>query len=186
MILQALVNYYEALEKQGKIAAPGWGPVNISYVLHINEEGELEQVSCVKQEVVRGKKTVLLPQVMQLPAPEKRSVGIRPNFLWDNCSYLLGIDEKGKPERTLKCWEASKAWHEQVLKDVGSPATKALLSFFAHWEPEKVREHPALQDDLEDIMAGANLTLPFAQPGRVRREKWETERRGFASSQENI
>lgn len=161
MILQALVNYYEALEKQGKIAAPGWGPVNISYVLHINEEGELEQVSCVKQEVVRGKKTVLLPQVMQLPAPEKRSVGIRPNFLWDNSSYLLGIDEKGKPERTLKCWEASKAWHEQVLKDVGSPATKALLSFFAHWEPEKVREHPALQDDLEDIMAGANLTFRF-------------------------
>ena len=31
MILQALTDYYRALERQGKIAAPGWGPVKVSF-----------------------------------------------------------------------------------------------------------------------------------------------------------
>ena len=31
MILQALTEYYRALERQGKIAAPGWGPVKVSF-----------------------------------------------------------------------------------------------------------------------------------------------------------
>lgn len=31
MILQALTEYYQALEQGGKIAAPGWSPVKVSY-----------------------------------------------------------------------------------------------------------------------------------------------------------
>ena len=34
MILQALTEYYEVLQKQGKAAAPGWGPVKVSYTLY--------------------------------------------------------------------------------------------------------------------------------------------------------
>ena len=33
MMLQALVEYYEDLERAGKISAPGWGPAKISYAL---------------------------------------------------------------------------------------------------------------------------------------------------------
>ena len=33
MILQALTEYYQALEREGKIAAPGWSPVKVSFAL---------------------------------------------------------------------------------------------------------------------------------------------------------
>ena len=33
MILQALVDYYEALAAKGRVAKPGWGIAKISYAL---------------------------------------------------------------------------------------------------------------------------------------------------------
>ena len=33
MILQALTEYYQALEREGKIDAPGWIKVKVSYAL---------------------------------------------------------------------------------------------------------------------------------------------------------
>ena len=45
MILQALTEYYEVLQKQGKAAAPGWGPVKVSYTLYLGEGGTLERVA---------------------------------------------------------------------------------------------------------------------------------------------
>ena len=98
MILQALTRYYEALAKRGEIARPGWAKTKISYALCVNERGELEQVVQLLEDN-DGKKPQ--PRQFDLPAPVKRTVGIAPNFLWDNASYLLGVDAKGKPERKL-------------------------------------------------------------------------------------
>ena len=44
MILQALTDYYRVLEQAGKIDAPGWAPVKVSYALLLSENGTLEQV----------------------------------------------------------------------------------------------------------------------------------------------
>ena len=33
MILQALTEYYQVLYRQGKIAAPGWSPVKVTFAL---------------------------------------------------------------------------------------------------------------------------------------------------------
>ena len=56
MILQALVEHYEDLVAQGKLARPGWSDANISYALYINDAGELEQAVSLKREEDRGKK----------------------------------------------------------------------------------------------------------------------------------
>ena len=73
MILQALTEYYRTLEQQGRIAAPGWGSVKASFALCIDAGGTLRQVSSIQIEQIRGKKRVLAPQIMQLPAPVKRT-----------------------------------------------------------------------------------------------------------------
>ncbi len=161
MILQALVQHYETLATQGKIARPGWSDAKISFALYIDADGGLERVVSVKTEQLRGKKTVLAPQVMSLPAPVKRTVGILSNFLWDNSSYLLGVDAKGKPQRSLECFKACKTLHFQLLQDVDSPAAKALLAFFEHWDPARAAEHPALREDWEELIAGANLVFRY-------------------------
>ncbi len=161
MILQALTAYYEDLERAGKVSAPGWGPAKISYVLYLEPNGQLEQVTCIKTAPESGKKT-LVPQVLSLPAAVKRSVGIAPNFLWDNAAYILGIAaEADKSERALRCREACAKLHLQVLGNVDSPAACALKGFFTNWNPSGAMEHPLLADSLEDILAGANLTFRF-------------------------
>lgn len=56
MILQALAEYYKALEKRGEAAAPGWGPVKVSFALYLSENGTLERVVSVQTEQQRGKR----------------------------------------------------------------------------------------------------------------------------------
>lgn len=177
MILQALVKHYEDLAAQGKLDRPGWSRVGVSYALYIRDNGELEQVVSVKNEEERGKKRTLVPRSMSLPAPVKRSSGIASNFLWDNSSYILGVDEKGKPQRSLECFAACKALHHKLLDGVDSPAARVLLAFFDRWDPEKAREHPALADKLEDLLAGANLVFRYdsgyPQDDPPIREAWQ-------------
>ena len=162
MILQALVSYYETLAARGELPQPGWAPVKVSYVLNLDDQGDITTVVCIKEEVTRGKKKTLVPQTIQLPAPVKRTVGVTANFLCDNSSYILGADKKGKPKRSLECFQACKTLHETLLVSVEEPAARALLSFFEHWQPEKLTEHPAFaHQDMEDLLASANLIFRY-------------------------
>lgn len=190
MILQALVEHYEDLAAQGKLARPGWSDSNITYALYINDAGELEQAVSLKREEDRGKKKVSVPRPMSLPAPVKRSSGVSSNFLWDNSSYILGIDEKGKPKRSLECFSACKVLHHQLLDGIDSPAARAVLAFFDHWDPAKAREHPALADKLEDILAGGSLVFKceggFPQEDALIRSAWQTHYDSVGDSPELV
>ena len=178
MILQALTEYYQALEREGKIAAPGWSPVKVSYALCLAMNGTLERVDFMQTEQPKGKKIVLAPQSISLPAPVKRTVGVAANFLCDNSSYFLGIDNKGKPQRTLECFSACKALHEKLLEHVDSPAAQAVLAFFRTWKLKKAWEHPALQEHLDGILSGGNLIFRtaegFVHSDPAIRHAWET------------
>lgn len=178
MILQALTRLFEDLVQQGKISRPGWSPAKISYALCLDASGTLEYVVPLLSEVQVGKNTLLRPTPMELPSPVTRTVGILPNFLWDNSSYLLGVDEKGKPERSRSCFRASAALHHQLLDEVSTPAAKAILSFFDSWQPELAQEHTALKDCWQALMKGANLVFRvdgmFAQEDPLIRSAWDT------------
>lgn len=177
MILQALTEYYETLAARGELARPGWSSSNISYVLYINDAGELEQAVSVKTEQPRGKKTVMLPQAMLLPAPAKRTSGVASNFLWDNSSYIFGADNKGKPQRSMECFEACRKRHHALLDHTDCPAARALLAFFDHWEPERAAEHPALRENWDDMIAGSNFVFRyqdmFVQDDPLVRQAWQ-------------
>ncbi len=177
MILQALTDYYHVLEREGRIAAPGWGPVKVAFALEIGDDGTLEQVVSIQTEQQKSKKTVVAPQIISLPAPVKRTVGVAANFLCDNSGYLLGVDGKGKPQRTRECFDACRALHEQLLEGVDSTAARAVLAFFRTWDPAEAREHPALAEHLDDVLAGGNLVFRTAE-GYVHndpavRQAWE-------------
>lgn len=161
MILQALVGHYEDLAAQGKISRPGWNQGKVSYALYLDEKGQLLRTASVQTEQLKGKKTVLAPQFMELPAPVMRTVGVAANFLCDNSSYILGIDGKGNPKRALECFAASKALHERLLSGVDSQAAKAVLAFFRTWKPEEASAHPALQDAYETVLSGVNLVFRY-------------------------
>ena len=176
MILQALTELFEDLVRQGKLSAPGWSKAKISYALCLDESGALVAVMPTQHEETVGKKTQLRPNLISLPTTVTRTVGILPNFLWDNSSYLLGVDEKGKPERSIRCFRAAAELHHQLLDDVDAPTARAILAYFDTWTPENAGTHPALADCLPEILKGGNLTFQvneaFAQEDPAIQAAW--------------
>lgn len=162
MILQALTAYYEQLVRQGKLSAPGWDDsFKVSYELRLNDAGQLLRVVSLLTEKTVGKKTVLAPRAMRVPAHEKRSSGIAANFLCDNSTYLLGADEKGKPERSADCFKACAKLHHTILDGVDSPAARALLAYFDSWDPAQAAAHPLLAEQWKEITGNANLIFGY-------------------------
>lgn len=162
MILQALTAYYEQLVRLGKLSAPGWDDsFKVSYELRLNDAGQPFRVVSLLTEKTVGKKTVLAPRAMRVPAHEKRSSGIAANFLCDNSTYLLGADEKGKPERSADCFKACAKLHHTILDGVDSPAARALLAYFDSWDPAQAATNPLLQKQWKEITGNANLIFGY-------------------------
>lgn len=162
MILQALTAYYEQLVRLGKLSAPGWDDsFKVSYELRLNDAGQLLRVVSLLTEKTVGKKTVLAPRAMRVPAHEKRSSGIAANFLCDNSTYLLGADEKGKPERAADCFKACAKLHHTILDGVDSPAARSLLAYFDSWDPAQAAAHPLLAEQWKEITGNANLIFGY-------------------------
>lgn len=162
MILQALTAYYEQLVRQGKLSAPGWDDsFKVSYELRLNDAGQLLRVVPLLIEKTVGKKTVLSPRAMRVPAHVKRASGIAANFLCDNSTYLLGADEKGKPERSADCFKACAKLHHTILDGVDSPAARALLAYFDSWDPAQAAAHPLLAEQWKEITGNANLIFGY-------------------------
>lgn len=162
MILQALTAYYEQLVRQGKLSAPGWDDsFKVSYELRLNDAGQLLRVVPLLTEKTVGKKTVLAPRAMRVPAHVKRASGIAANFLCDNSTYLLGADERGKPERAADCFKACAKLHHTILDGVDSPAARALLAYFDSWDPAQAAAHPLLAEQWKEITGNANLIFGY-------------------------
>lgn len=162
MILQALTAYYEQLVRQGKLSAPGWDDsFKVSYELRLNDAGQLLRVVPLLTEKTVGKKTVLAPRAMRVPAHVKRTAGVSANLLCDNSSYLLGADEKGKPERAKQCFDACAALHHRLLDDVDSPSARAILAYFDSWDPAQAATHPLLAEQWKEITGNANLIFGY-------------------------
>ena len=130
MILQALTRYYEDLLTLGRISRPGWGTAKVSYGLELDDSGALIGLLSLETEQKRGKKSAVAAQAMEVPMPAKRTVGLAASFLCDHSGYLLGVDGKGNPGRTVACFAACKELHLQLLEGAASPAAKAVVFFF--------------------------------------------------------
>lgn len=156
MILQALVRCYEALAERGELEKEGWSPVKVSWGLELDADGQVKSLLLMGGTDAKGKQ---IPRVMKLPDPVKRSSGVAANFLCDNSAYVLGIDAKGKPERTRECFAACARKHQDVLRDVRHPTAKAILNFFERWKPENAACHPAIQPNLETLLKGGNIVF---------------------------
>lgn len=188
MILQALTRYYEILAADGKLPKPGYSPAKVSFALNLSPSGELLDIFPLRREEQRGKKTVEVPQEKVVPQPVIKSVNILANFLCDNSSYFLGLDNKGKPERSLLCFAASRELHEKILQSVHSPAADAVRGFFQSWNPRKAEENVAFREHREEILSGGNLIFQidggeYAQDDPAISRAWDSYR---ASSAESI
>ena len=136
MILNALNDYYHRMveDPEAGMPKPGFSEEKISFAVMIDGQGRFKRLFDLRQ--VSGKKTV--PLKMVVPAAEKRSgSSVVPNFFWDNSGYVLGMDGKGKPERTAQTFESFKQRHLDLAEVSNSRAVKAVVSFLESWSPEE-------------------------------------------------
>jgi len=194
MILQSLVQYYETLEKQGKIAKPGWISAKISFALCIDANGKLMKIISLKEQDKKGKE---VPRIMSVPEGTKRSVNIAPQFLWDNSKYLLGINSESivvetdseivkksklkKAKRDQECFLSAKELHLKLLNSATGIYAKAIKNFFVGWNPEKALKDSVIKEHLDDdVLSKANFvfiiekSLFYAQEDNELKEIWDT------------
>lgn len=133
MILSALNDYYQRLLTQDVgIALPGYSQEKISYVLVLSPAGALVDVQDIR--VQAGKK--MQPKLLSAPQPEKRTSGVKSNFLWDKTSYVLGVSAK-EGGRSAQEHQAFKELQSALLADSSDPGLQALLKFLDQWTPEQ-------------------------------------------------
>lgn len=165
MILQSLVRCYDSLAAQGTLKRPGWSAVKVQWGLCLTADGQVASVEMLGAANDKGK---LLPRMMFLPTPVKRTSGKAASFLCDNAKYLLGItSEMRSSEHTPSdskaikdagtCFRISAQRHRDLLDGVSCPMAQAILRFFDTWQPEKAAQSPALQEHFDDLCKGGNL-----------------------------
>lgn len=143
MILQALNSYYERLADQTdesgvpRMPPYGFSKEKIGYILVLSVQGKpLDAIPNMTGEKKPRAKA------MAVPRPEKRTSGIKANFLWDKTAYALGII--GRQDKT-----AARAWivtaktfdsfhdkHLRVLEGTKDAGLLALQRFLHRWQPE--------------------------------------------------
>lgn len=145
MILEALAHQYQRLIERDEpgLSPYGYSPEKISYAIVLSADGDPVDVQSLLD--TSGKKPV--PQSMSVPQPEKRTSGIKSNFLWDKTSYVLGVSASSK--RMAEEHEAFKAFHAQALAGTTDPGLVALLKFLSKWTPERFASAPFTADMLD-------------------------------------
>jgi CRISPR-associated protein Csd1 len=150
MILQALTNYYRRKcddpDPAQRLPAFGLEQKEIPFVLEITSEGELVQLRDTR--TLNEKKKV--GQIFRVPQGIKKTSGVAANLLWDTLEYVLGVDTKGKPERTAEQHTAFVARLEALppsaRNDLG---IQAVLSFLSRLNLTELETQPAWSQALE-------------------------------------
>lgn len=131
MILQTLHQHYHRLLKRGEEGLPlyGYSQEKISHCITLAPDGTVVGVTPLFD--TSGKKP--LPRSVSVPQPEKRTVAIAPNFLWDKTSYVLGVSASSK--RADKEHAAFKQFHLDRLHEDTDEGLQALARFLKRWTP---------------------------------------------------
>ncbi|WP_320056007.1 type I-C CRISPR-associated protein Cas8c/Csd1 [Desulfuromonas thiophila] len=152
MILHALNSYYQRMLADPDAGMPAFGTSieNISFALVLGEDGSLRAIEDLREG--EGKK--VKPRKMLVPAALKRSGRTPPpNFLWDNTTFVLGIDSNGNPEQS-KLRKAAFLEQLELHCDISDSGIKAVLLFLK----SAVGEEIGFRDDWSDI-CGSNLVF---------------------------
>lgn len=168
MILASLARYYRRLAAENdemgnpKVPPYGFSEEKIGWILVLDKEGCLKTVV---PNLTADKKPQ--PKLMSVPRPEKRTSGIKPNFLWDKTAYALGVEaNKNKAEvkenlftPSEKTFDAFKQYHLDLLKNSEDEGLQALCRFLQNWQ----HAHFAAEN-LPAEMLDANIAFSLEKP----------------------
>jgi CRISPR-associated protein Csd1 len=160
MILTALTQYYHRLlanhdRDSGLPRVPSYGfsEEKIGYILVLSQDGRLVDVQ--NNMDISGKKP--MPKLTSVPRPEKRTSGVKSNFLWDKTAYVLGVEgnkDKESAKETpwivaQKTFDAFKQFHLERLAETDDAGLQSLRLFLQSWQPEQFNQAPFLLEMID-------------------------------------
>ena len=143
-ILQSLASYYDRMAARGEAEPPGFNREKISFAVVIDSTGEPVGVMDLRDS--SGKRPV--PTLRDVPASQKRTVAIAPNFLWDKTAYSLGVTAR-ESKRTAQEHQAFCDLHYALLADATDEGLFALHCFLDKWAPERFSSVPFTPEMLD-------------------------------------
>ena len=163
MILQALAELYDRLDADGNVPPYGFSNEGISFAVVLGRDGGPIGVQSLQD--TSGKRP--RPSRWLVPQRVKRSVNVKPDFLWGNTAYVLGVKRgpTGAPIPARRGeHEAFKRFHRELLGGWDDDGLQAILGFLNRWQPE-------LYDGLPhaDEMLDTNANVVFMLDGDGRR-----------------
>ncbi|MEY3395765.1 MAG: type CRISPR-associated protein Cas8c/Csd1 [Verrucomicrobiota bacterium] len=155
MILQALNELYTRLadDPTYEIAPPGFSPQKISFRIVIRPDGSLVQIEDARIKNDKGK---LVPDRMEVPAHQKRTSGVKPQFLCDKAEYLLGWS--GDTERQVlaaSCFNAFKEEHLLYESKINDPGYSAVCRFLEKWSIDSKKGEISVELDKLNELNGS-------------------------------
>jgi CRISPR-associated protein Csd1 len=153
MILSRLNDlYYRLLENPdsnsglAKVPPYGFTDENISYCLVLSTSGKLVDIQDIRDTSDKRPK----PRRLSVPRPEKRTSGMKPNFLWDKTAYVLGVEgNKDKKAAKVTPWVIAeknftvfKKFHADLISVHDDIGLNAFRQFLLDWQPEWFRRAP--------------------------------------------
>lgn len=154
MIIQALYEYYKRLEQDPNIHIPAFGFSNekIHFVLVVDKSGKLVNVKDLREKIEKKN----IARQLIVPAPNKKSCGIDPNFIWGNTGYVLGADNKEHKDknRLKKLFTEFKKFQHSLGNEIDDIGMDAILKFLDLWQPKGVKQLKYWEE-----MAGMNLVF---------------------------
>ncbi|GFN33932.1 type I-C CRISPR-associated protein Cas8c/Csd1 [Paenibacillus xylaniclasticus] len=128
MILLRLKEYYDRKAANGEIATDGWIEGGIDFLLELDQEGRLCDISDLREGEGKKKKSKAfrLPNIGNQALKHSNS-GKDANLLWDNAKFVFGLGSKGDLHLQSMI-EAIDEW----LGATDDAGVKAVRTFLQH------------------------------------------------------
>lgn len=163
MIVQALYDYYQRRinDPESGIAPEGWEWKALPFIVEIDRSGTFVQIADTR--TPRGRLLAAQSFLVPRTTPGRTSTAIRPNVLWDNVEYALGIPSRSGTERVARLHRAFiKTITDQFGPDPGDDGLAVLLPFLTSVPFERLHSHPLWPE-----LAGTNPFISFRLAGDV-------------------
>lgn len=152
MLIHALCDYYDILEKSEKILPEGYSNVKIHYLVNLNKNGEIVDITnCqerTEKKTEKGKikeswtpRNTIMPQRTEKPGIDANIVEHRPLYLFGLNLENGELSSKDRTNKAEKSHEAFVKENLEFLEGLESPLIDAFRQFLLSWQPEKETEN---------------------------------------------
>ena len=191
MLIKALCDYYDILQKSGRVLKSGYSSVAVKYKIALTEDGDIDEIiDCQRTErtLQKNGKTKEKQVAVDMIMPKRtEKPGIDANIIAHRPLYIFGLNyDNGTftpDDKTCKAKKSHKDFTDknlQFIENMDSPIINAYRNFLTKWNPEEQRDNRFLLELGKNYGNAGFVFCLSGQPENMLQdekligEKWES------------